>query len=142
MNVLIAVLIIFLIVALTVFLHRLRLFNTDEKIEITVLIAVLVFFLLAAVAVIVNELGGLNIAIPGISVIITILAFFFVLAVVVISHELGHFATAKACGVKVEEFGIGYPPRIFAVKYGETEYSLNWIPLGGFTKMAERKTLK
>jgi regulator of sigma E protease len=43
-------------------------------------------------------------------VVITILAFFLVLAIVVVAHELGHFATAKACGVKVEEFGIGYPP--------------------------------
>ena len=58
------------------------------------------------------------------------------LAVVIIAHELGHFATAKAFGVKVEEFGVGFPPRIFGIKRGETLYSLNAIPLGGFTKMA------
>jgi len=69
-------------------------------------------------------------------VVLTILAFLGVLAIVIIAHELGHFATAKACGIKVEEFGIGYPPRIFGIKRGETVYSLNAIPLGGFTKMA------
>lgn len=67
---------------------------------------------------------------------LTLLAFLFVLAIVIIAHELGHFATAKACGIKVEEFGIGYPPRLFGIKRGETVYSLNAIPLGGFTKMA------
>ena len=68
--------------------------------------------------------------------IITILAFLGVLAVLIIAHELGHFATAKAFGVKVEEFGLGFPPRLLSVKRGETLYSLNAIPLGGFTKMA------
>ena len=51
-------------------------------------------------------------------------------------HELGHFLTAKRFGVKVEEFGFGFPPRIFGVRYGETLYSINWIPMGGFVKMA------
>jgi len=69
-------------------------------------------------------------------IIITLLAFFGVLAIVVVAHELGHFATAKWSGVKVEEFGLGYPPRIFGIRRGETLYSLNAIPLGGFTKMA------
>jgi len=69
-------------------------------------------------------------------VVLTILAFFGVLAIVIVAHELGHFVTAKACGIKVEEFGLGYPPRIFGIKHGETVYSLNAIPLGGFTKMA------
>ncbi len=50
-------------------------------------------------------------------------------------HELGHFSTAKWRKVKVLEFGIGYPPRIFAFRRGETEYSINAIPFGGFTKM-------
>lgn len=67
---------------------------------------------------------------------LTLLAFLFVLAIVIIAHELGHFGTAKACGIKVEEFGIGYPPRLFGIKRGETLYSINAIPLGGFTKMA------
>ena len=69
-------------------------------------------------------------------IIITILAFLGVLAVLVIAHELGHFATAKAFGVRVEEFGLGFPPRLLSVRRGETLYSLNAIPLGGFTKMA------
>ena len=67
--------------------------------------------------------------------IITIVAFLIVLAVLIITHELGHFATAKAFGVKVEEFGVGFPPRLLSIKRGETRYSLNAIPLGGFTKM-------
>ena len=50
-------------------------------------------------------------------------------------HELGHFITAKRFGIKVAEFGFGFPPRIFGVRYGETIYSINWIPLGGFVRM-------
>jgi len=68
--------------------------------------------------------------------IITILIFLGILAVLILAHELGHFATAKAFGVKVEEFGLGFPPRLFGIKRGETIYSLNAVPLGGFTKMA------
>jgi regulator of sigma E protease len=70
------------------------------------------------------------------NIFITVIAFLFVLAIVIIAHELGHFGSAKAFGVKVDEFGIGFPPRLFSVKRGETIYSLNAIPLGGFTKMA------
>jgi regulator of sigma E protease len=69
-------------------------------------------------------------------VITTILAFLGVLAVLILAHELGHFASAKAFGIKVEEFGLGFPPRLIGVRRGETLYSLNAIPLGGFTKMA------
>ncbi len=68
--------------------------------------------------------------------IIAIVAFLVVLALLIIAHELGHFATAKAYGIKVEEFGVGFPPKIFGIKRGETLYSLNSIPLGGFTKLA------
>jgi regulator of sigma E protease len=68
--------------------------------------------------------------------LITILSFLGVLAVIIIAHELGHFATAKMFGVKVEEFGVGFPPRLLSIRRGETVYSLNAIPLGGFTKMA------
>jgi len=67
---------------------------------------------------------------------ITIAAFIGVLAGLILAHEFGHFITAKAFRVKVHEFGIGFPPRLFSVKRGETKYSLNAIPLGGFTKMA------
>jgi regulator of sigma E protease len=55
---------------------------------------------------------------------------------VVLSHEAGHFFTAKLFGVRVNEFGIGYPPRLFAIKRGGTEYSVNLLPLGGFVKLA------
>jgi len=67
---------------------------------------------------------------------ITILAFLGILAVLIIAHELGHFVTAKASRVKVEEFGLGFPPRLLSIKRGGTRYSLNAIPLGGFVKMA------
>ena len=66
----------------------------------------------------------------------TLLAFMLVLGVLVLAHEAGHFFTAKAFGVKVNEFGVGYPPRLFALKRGETEYSINLLPLGGFVKLA------
>ncbi len=68
--------------------------------------------------------------------LITIVAFLAVIAVLIIAHELGHFFTAKAAGVRVEEFGLGYPPRLLGLKRGPTTYSLNAIPLGGFVKMA------
>ena len=58
-----------------------------------------------------------------------------ILAFLVFVHELGHFATAKWFGIKVTEFGFGFPPRIFGVRYGETIYSINWLPLGGFVRM-------
>ncbi len=68
--------------------------------------------------------------------LLTIVAFIGVIVVLIVVHELGHFITAKASGVKVEEFGIGFPPRLLSVRRGETLYSLNAIPLGGFVKMA------
>lgn len=68
--------------------------------------------------------------------VINIIIGLVVLSVIVIAHELGHFTTAKAAGVEVEEFGLGYPPRLISFKRGETRYSLNAIPFGGFTKLA------
>ena len=68
-------------------------------------------------------------------VIGTIAAFLGVLIVLVLVHELGHFIVAKRAGITVEEFGIGFPPRITSVTWRGTRYSLNWIPLGGFVKM-------
>jgi len=65
----------------------------------------------------------------------TILIFLAVLSLLVFVHELGHFATAKFMGVGVEEFGFGFPPRIFGIKRKNTIYSINWIPLGGFVKI-------
>lgn len=66
---------------------------------------------------------------------LTAIAFIVILGILVFVHELGHFFVAKKNGVRVEEFGFGYPPRIFGVKRGETVYSLNWIPFGGFVKI-------
>jgi regulator of sigma E protease len=68
--------------------------------------------------------------------LITIVAFLGVLLVLILVHELGHFIAAKVSKVKVDEFGLGFPPRLLSVKRGETLYSLNAIPLGGFVKLA------
>ena len=65
----------------------------------------------------------------------TFIVFFIMFSVLVLIHELGHFLAAKKCGVKVEEFGAGYPPRIWGKRIGETLYSLNLIPFGGFVKI-------
>lgn len=67
--------------------------------------------------------------------IFEIIITFFGLIGILVLHEFGHFIIAKKFGVKVEEFGIGYPPRIFGKKIGETVYSLNWIPFGAFVKI-------
>lgn len=61
--------------------------------------------------------------------------FIIVLAILVFVHELGHFLAAKKSGIKVTEFGIGFPPRLFSKQKGETLYSLNAIPFGGFVKI-------
>lgn len=58
-----------------------------------------------------------------------------VLGFLIFVHELGHYLAAKRFGIKVLEFGFGFPPRMFGVRYGETLYSINWIPLGGFVRM-------
>jgi len=67
--------------------------------------------------------------------IFTVILAFFSLIGLVTLHEFGHFIVAKRFGVKVEEFGIGYPPRIIGKKIGETIYSLNLLPFGAFVKM-------
>ncbi len=69
------------------------------------------------------------------TIVISVVSFIGILIVLVFAHEFGHFISAKLARVKVEEFGIGFPPRIFSFKRGETTYSINSIPLGGFTKM-------
>ena len=74
--------------------------------------------------------------------IVAIVSFIAVLLVLVLAHELGHFITAKAFGVRVDEFGLGFPPRLLSVRRGETRYSLNAIPLGGFVKMAGEEDAK
>ena len=65
-----------------------------------------------------------------------ILEFAIVLGIMVFVHELGHFLVAKACGVRVETFSLGFPPRLFGFKYGDTDYCISAIPFGGFVKMA------
>jgi regulator of sigma E protease len=64
-----------------------------------------------------------------------ILFFILILVVLIIVHEFGHFSVAKLFKIKVAEFGIFFPPRLFAKKYGETEYSFNSLPLGGFVRI-------
>jgi len=70
--------------------------------------------------------------------IIFLVILFLILLILV--HELGHFLAAKFFKIKVEEFGIGFPPRIWGKKIGETLYSLNALPLGGFVKLFEENT--
>ncbi|WP_291723626.1 RIP metalloprotease RseP [Bernardetia sp.] len=69
-------------------------------------------------------------------IIIGILQLLASLSILVGLHELGHLLAAKYFGVKVEKFSIGFPPKIFGFKYGETEYCLSAIPLGGYVKIA------
>jgi len=68
-------------------------------------------------------------------ILLTVFVFIFILGLLVFVHELGHFIMAKRAGMRVDEFGFGFPPRIFGIRKGETIYSINWIPLGGFVKI-------
>ena len=70
-----------------------------------------------------GSVGSASLAILGISFLIFI-------------HELGHFLAARAFGVRVETFSIGFGPRIFGTRRGETDYRISAIPLGGYVKMA------
>lgn len=66
----------------------------------------------------------------------SILIFILVLVVLIVVHEFGHFIAAKWSGMRVDEFGLGYPPRALTIgKKGETTYTLNWLPFGGFVKI-------
>ena len=65
----------------------------------------------------------------------SIIIFIIVLVVLILVHEFGHFISAKRSGIRVDEFGIGFPPRIVGKKIGETTYSINLIPFGGFVKI-------
>lgn len=66
---------------------------------------------------------------------LAIIIFIIILSVLVMIHELGHFVMAKRAGIGVEEFGFGLPPRIWGKKVGETIYSVNWLPFGGFVRL-------
>jgi len=69
------------------------------------------------------------------SIVIAIIIFIVMLGVLVLTHEFGHFIVAKRSDVGVEEFGIGFPPRLIGIKKGETLYSINLVPLGGFVRL-------
>ncbi len=71
-----------------------------------------------------------------IDVLINIVLLLTLLTVLVLLHELGHFIAARRAGVTVHEFGIGFPPRARVLfKRGDTTYTLNWLPIGGFVRM-------
>src|ERR1035437_2667355 len=65
----------------------------------------------------------------------SIVIFIIILLVLVLVHESGHFFTAKGFGIRVDEFGFGFPPKLFSIKRGETEYTFNALPFGGFVKI-------
>lgn len=67
--------------------------------------------------------------------LISAVAFLVLVGVMVVVHEFGHFIVAKLCGVRVEAFSLGFGPRLFGFKYGETDYKVCLLPLGGFVKM-------
>jgi regulator of sigma E protease len=68
--------------------------------------------------------------------LVTIVAFIVLLGIMVVVHEFGHFAVAKLCKVRVEAFSVGFGPRLFGVQYGDTEYKVCALPLGGYVKMS------
>ena len=68
--------------------------------------------------------------------LVTVVLFLLILGILVVIHELGHFVSARLAGVKVHEFGIGFPPRAKILRSeGETLYTLNWLPIGGFVRL-------
>ena len=67
---------------------------------------------------------------------VTILASVFVFGLLVLFHEFGHFIMAKATGMRVDEFAIGFGPKLVSRTFGETEYSIRCVPLGGFNDIA------
>ena len=71
---------------------------------------------------------------------LSVITFLAVLSILVLVHEFGHFIAARKNGVWVEEFGLGYPPKIWGKKIGETLYSINLLPLGGFVRLHGEQT--
>jgi regulator of sigma E protease len=69
-------------------------------------------------------------------VLVSAVSMIIVLGILVLVHEFGHFVIAKMCGVRVERFSIGFPPRLFGFKYGDTDYCVSALPLGGYVKMS------
>src|SRR5436853_874081 len=62
--------------------------------------------------------------------------FILLILVVIVIHESGHFTMAKVFGIKVEEFFVGFGPRLWSVRRGETEYGIKALPLGGYVRIA------
>ena len=74
---------------------------------------------------------------PAMTIWWTVGAFILVLTPIILIHELGHFVAARLSGIRVDEFGLGFPPRAVKLfRRGDTLYSLNWIPVGGFVRPA------
>jgi regulator of sigma E protease len=69
-------------------------------------------------------------------IMLSLIVFVFILSILILVHEWGHFITARKCGVKVEQFALGFGPKLFSWAYDGTEFCLCLIPLGGFVKMA------
>jgi regulator of sigma E protease len=69
------------------------------------------------------------------TVVVAVIAFIVLIGIMVVVHEFGHFAVAKLCGVRVEAFSIGFGPRLFGIKRGDTDYKVCLLPLGGYVKM-------
>lgn len=70
--------------------------------------------------------------------LVTVVVFLLMLGLLVVVHELGHFLVARWAGIKVEEFGVGYPPRALTLfEHDGVKYTLNWLPLGGFVRFAQ-----
>ena len=69
------------------------------------------------------------------SYLIVPLAFIFILGSAVVLHEFGHFIVAKLFGIRVETFSVGFGPRLFGRKWGDTDYRISAIPLGGYVKL-------
>jgi len=67
--------------------------------------------------------------------VMSALLFIGILVALVLAHEAGHFVTAKMFGIRVHEFGVGFPPRAWGKRFGETEYTVNWLPIGGFVRL-------
>jgi regulator of sigma E protease len=68
--------------------------------------------------------------------LVSVVSFLVLVGFIVVLHELGHFAVAKLCGVRVEAFSFGFGPRLFGFKYGDTDYKVCLLPLGGYVKMS------
>lgn len=73
-------------------------------------------------------------------IFLTILFVVFIFGLLIFIHELGHFVAARRSKVEVDEFGLGFPPRLYGRKVGRTIYSINWLPLGGFVKLKGEDT--